>query len=387
MINLIIVEPKAHQPGHYTDELFQYCSHIIHFVDSVIVLTPFGFRENWKPIDKCEVQKLLERTEDHIFDPLIILQKKIYNYQWEFYKEAKRFIDNTNKENTIIHFWDIISILPLWYFFHKENHKRVLNLKSVYKEQIPFFGSKKLGELQGILSKKLVKTAADKFIVHTDEIFNDAKFIGISEKKISKIGIGIDTNMFGYIKNEIRKELNLPLDEFLLLFFGVIRKEKGIFELIDHVKSSRLDAKIFIVGENHLSTPLEKLINDKGIEDKFILCNKYIIEKDIEKYFRASDAVLICHRKGFKGESGVMLKSIQFEVPVITTSDLSTAKIVKENYIGELFSFQNNEDLNIAIKKIKKEENLIIENLKKIKNKLSWRKRISEFYNLYTELI
>ncbi len=381
-MNLYILEIKAHEAGHYTQELNEFCKHIKSFFNSIKILTAFGFKDKWMPIENCEIISLCSDKSYNKYT-YFSFTKKLYNYQWEFYKSAVEIISKFPSNENVIHIWDVWSVFPIWYFLTPLKNLKIINLKSVHRKQMNVMGSKNIGLIQGQISKILLRRIANKYIAHTAGIVDEAVGIGIEKNKIVKVGIGIENAGLLFSKSEAREKLNLPPNLFLVLFFGVIREEKGIYELFNHIKNVSLEFKLFIVGENRLNKSLTEISKDYGIEEKVIIESRYIWDDEIEKYFRASDAVIICHKKGFKGESGVLLKAIQYQIPVITNLGSNSARIVKEEGIGSVFSLLKPGSITDAISYIMTNQDIIDKNLELSRKKFSWDQMIPEYRSIY----
>jgi glycosyltransferase involved in cell wall biosynthesis len=379
---LIIIEYKANYAGHYTQELNQFCRHINEYFPEIIVLTPFGFKDEWNEIKNCKVEKLCYENEKDI-PHLSGFFFKIYKYQWEFYKKVFKYVGVLPNNENIIHIWDITSIFPIWYFFRKIKNRKILNLKSVYRERVPLFGMKSLGKIQGRISNKLLLKIADKYIVHTAEIFNEAVEIGIVKEKIYQIGIGVENSSINLNQDEARTQLNLPKEIFIILFFGVVRKEKGIYELFEHIKEIQSDFILYIVGENNLSESVSELVERYKIKIEVIVESHYIPEQKLEKYFRASDAVIICHKKEFKGESGLLLKALQYQIPIIANLGSNSANIVEIKTVGSVFDISKQGSLLQAVSFIQQNKKMINTNLMLSRENYSWEKQIHAFESIY----
>lgn len=381
-MHLVLIEPKAHNPGHYTEELFQFCKHVIKYFDSIVVLTPFGFREEWDEIVNCKVYILcskLAKDKNNLernFNP-------IYGSQWQFFKLVKKFLKNWAFTDTIVHVWDFKSVFPLWFFVNNSKYTLIINLKAVYKVQEAFLGSKFIGNMQGFLSRKLLAKLGDKYVVHTHTVLIEAAQIGIPKSKVYNIGLGVGSDFKALDKLSLRNELNLPTNSFLILFFGVIREEKGIYEILDHINSTPQNISLFIVGESHLDISLEELINRHHLNNKVFSKLTYIPEKELGRYFRVSDAVVICHQRHFKGESGVFLKAIQYEVPVIADIASHSSKVIESDKVGAIFDLLKPGDISNAVKFIEENNNRIKHNLKNLKKRKSWEETVNEYYRLY----
>lgn len=381
-MNLIIIEVKAHNSGHYTQELNQFCKYIQNYFARIVILTPFGFKDKWNKIKNCEVEKLCQDDKIKSNLPERILFK-LYNYQWMFYKKCFAYINVLQMDEYIIHIWDFTSVFPVWYFFRRIKKIKVLNLKAVFRERTYILGSKKVGKIQGMISNKLLVRIASKYIVHTKEIYNEAVEIGIAKEKIYQIGIGVDDVSFNLSQSKARSLLNLPINIFIILFFGTIREEKGIYELLEHLKELNNDFILHIVGENKLSESLTELIKKYKFGPKIIIEPNYILEQELEKYFKAANAVIICHRKEFKGESGVLLKALQYQTPIIASVGSNSARIVETEKIGATFDILKPGDLINAITYIEHNKKQIESNLRISKQKYSWENIITSFESLY----
>ena len=350
-MNIVIVEPLGHHAGHYTQELYSFCSCLAPHVESVHVLTPFGFKEQWNPIDKCTVHKLL-------FDPntgtarFTSMHGPLYRPQWQFYKSASMSIRELRPD--VVHVWGFKSILPLWRFLRHRNNspKTVMTLKAVLRNHAPVLGSTMLASLKEKLSYRLLRAFADLYIVHTKQLSEQAKGIGISDANIILIPTGIDKHDPTITKEEARIKLGLPLSKFLLLFFGVLREEKGVFEVLARVNSLPENALLYIVGEDWTQERVESIVQREGLQQK-VICNlSYVQERDVEMHFRASDAVIIAPRAEFVGESGVLLRAAEFGIPILAAEHGHTSTVVREENIGAVFNKDDRLSFQAAVQQL-----------------------------------
>ena len=107
-----------------------------------------------------------------------------------------------------------------------------------------------------------------------------------------------------------------------ILFFGLIRDYKGLDLLINAVgiiKNRMSDLNVLIVGENYESLePYRKMISSHEMEDNFTFYNKFVDRSDIEKYFLASDLVVLPYKSA--SQSGVLSLAYNFNRPVLVTN-------------------------------------------------------------------
>ncbi|MEM2046198.1 MAG: glycosyltransferase [Candidatus Methanomethyliaceae archaeon] len=120
-------------------------------------------------------------------------------------------------------------------------------------------------------------------------------------------------------KNEARKRLGLPLDASVLLFFGIVRKYKGLEDLlaaIPEIRNRLGKVMLLVAGEfwEDKRYYLEK-IERLGIGNSVIIEDRYIPNEEVGLYFSAAD-VLVAPYLQTTG-SGVVRIAQGFGIPVI----------------------------------------------------------------------
>lgn len=111
---------------------------------------------------------------------------------------------------------------------------------------------------------------------------------------------------------DARKALKLPADGLIALFFGNPRQEKGLDLLLD---AARLidDQRILVLSAGKVRD--EQLDGLRELESgplagKFRLDAGHVSDADAERYYRASDVVVIPYRRIY--ESGVAIMAMSF---------------------------------------------------------------------------
>ena len=142
-------------------------------------------------------------------------------------------------------------------------------------------------------------------------------------------------------KQEARSKLGLPTDKQLVLFFGLIRKYKGLDLLLDAMKELKSNPNINLVvaGEFYEDKqPYLDLIKQYDIENQVIIHGKFIANEDVKLYFSATDLVTLPYKTAT--QSGVTQVSFHFEVPTLVTNvgglgEIIPDKIYHKNYIHD----------------------------------------------------
>jgi glycosyltransferase involved in cell wall biosynthesis len=137
-------------------------------------------------------------------------------------------------------------------------------------------------------------------------------------------------------KELARKYLNIELDEKIILFFGFIRKYKGLDILLDSIKilqTSYPSFKLLIAGEFYDD---QKLYNEQierlGIEQQLILRTNFISDNEVKYYLCASDLIVQPYRSAT--QSGVTPLAYHFEIPMIVTNVGGLPALVPDNKVG-----------------------------------------------------
>jgi glycosyltransferase involved in cell wall biosynthesis len=135
---------------------------------------------------------------------------------------------------------------------------------------------------------------------------------------------------------KIKSEFGFEEDSLVLLFFGYVRKYKGLDILIEafpKILSANLKAKLLIVGEFY-DDPKEylELIKKLGIEDKVKLINQFVPNEDVAKYYQNADVVILPYRSAT--QSGILNVAYGFYKPVIVTDVGGLSEFVDEGKTG-----------------------------------------------------
>ena len=138
-------------------------------------------------------------------------------------------------------------------------------------------------------------------------------------------------------KQEARKYLGIGNDEKILLFFGFIRKYKGLDILLESMKQlSTLNLKPFkllVAGEFYEDRKTyDDQITRLGIQDRLILRTDFIPDSEVKYYLCAADVVVQPYRSAT--QSGVTPLAYHFEIPMIVTNVGGLPSLVPEGKVG-----------------------------------------------------
>jgi glycosyltransferase involved in cell wall biosynthesis len=174
--------------------------------------------------------------------------------------------------------------------------------------------------------------SCDAFITMSEKVMNDLRLFQ-KEKPAKLVSHPLYDN-FGEIisKKDARKHLGLPENEKIILFFGFIRKYKGLdllFEAMPHLKNIKLlVAGEFYEEEKSYNEQIDKL----GIKDQLILRTDFIPDSEVKYYLCAADAVIQPYRNAT--QSGVTPLAYHFEKPMVVTNVGGLPSLVPHEKVG-----------------------------------------------------
>lgn len=183
----------------------------------------------------------------------------------------------------------------------------------------------------------------DGVVVHGDHLFEYARsLVAIPEDRVFIIPHGnYDPFVTRISPVQARQELGIPLDRDVVLFFGVIRKSKGLACLIDaFAKSRAFNPRPFLViaGRPSSRENMEWYLNEikrHGIGRATQLEVSFVPDDKRDRYFSSADVVVLPYTNVYN--SGVVHLAYSYGVPVIA-SDLPIFRdVVVEDETGFLF--------------------------------------------------
>lgn len=295
------------------------------------------------------------------------------------WKKTVNVIKEINPEIVIFQWAVAVQGLPLGYI------ARVLKrLSCEIIFDVHVVSQKEPSNLDKFLIKYGLKTPST-YIVHSYKTFNELKLIFPSEKfTVNETGerVGDDSktviklyhpiyNMFtpdpDFNLEKAKKDLNLK--KYVFLFFGFIRKYKGLHNAIHafaKLARERDDVSLLIVGESFWNTLSEDKFSTKfkqfvfGAVKKIILnktddernyrpldlienlelqnvvsvVNRYVPNEEVHKYFQVADCNLLFYLTA--DPSGVESISYNFKLPSLATKVGHFPETIKDGFNGYL---------------------------------------------------
>ncbi|MDI3321319.1 glycosyltransferase [Pinibacter soli] len=179
----------------------------------------------------------------------------------------------------------------------------------------------------------------DAFITMSDKVMKDLKQFNITVP-VKKVEHPLYDN-FGkaVAKTEARQHLKLDQQDKVLLFFGFIRKYKGLDILLDAVKIVKDTGfvygkfKLLVAGEFYDDKNIYlQQIQQLNIGDNVIISSDFIEDDEVKYYFCAADVVIQPYRNAT--QSGVTPLAYHFEKPMIVTNVGALPDYVPNGKVG-----------------------------------------------------
>ena len=243
---------------------------------------------------------------------------------------------------------------------------------------------KRPGDL--IFTKYFLKPV-DAFITMSEKVLTDLKTF-VKNKPAQFVPHPLYDNFGEKIsKEEARKKLGIDLNDKIILFFGFIRKYKGLdilFKAMNILKIRKpqiANLKLLIAGEFYEDkTMYINLIKDLGIKDDLILHTDFIPDREVRNYLCAADCVVQPYRNAT--QSGVTPLAYHFEKPMIVTNVGSLPALVPDKKAG-LVAEPNAADIAEKIfNYFQLGENYFLAHLREEKKKYSWSNMVNAITNV-----
>jgi len=257
--------------------------------------------------------------------------------------QVARKINKENPDFVIIRYW-LPFMAPCLGTIARLLNKQI-KILAITDNIIPH--EKRIGD--SVFTKYFVKNC-DAFLSLSASVLDDlTKFTDSTFKKFIPHPI---YDVFGEktSKQEAIKNLGLNPEDKHLLFFGFVRKYKGLDLMLKAMADERIKmmgVKLIIAGEFYDDKKeYLDLIADLDLLDTIIIKGDFIPPTQVKNYFCASDMITQTYKTAT--QSGVTQIAYHFERPMLVTNVGGLAEIVPHNRVGYVTS-QEPKDIADAI--------------------------------------
>lgn len=282
----------------------------------------------------------------------------------------------------LLHWW-VVFWVPYYLLFlatlrkSRKKHNRVVFLCHNVEEHEPGLW----GWFKRIQSRWVLKRG-DSFILHSrDQQHQLSRLLkkNIGSVIVSPHPLYQEFNRGRYNVLTAREFLGIPPGKKVILFFGFIRKYKGLEYLLKAlplVKAFDRDILLMIVGEvwhggRHMPHLLE-LIEKLALKENILFINRYIANEEVEVYFKSCDFAVLPYLDG--SGSGILQVAYGMDRPVVATQISAFVDVVEEGKTGRLVPPGDEKQLAEAIIKMYKNGSLpqMEKEVREYKKKFEW---------------
>ncbi len=350
--------------------------HIVSWTQQYPAIIPREF------VDKTSKTDFLEDTNIQV--------KYLTNYNNPFsWTETYRYIRDLNPDIIVFQWAIAIQGLPLGKIARmlrkNTNIEIIFDLHFVIQKESSSLD--KRFTAYGIRPAHTYLTHAYKTVQELEELYPSAKFVVNETGARATDGRQTVIKLYHPIYDLFQPDPNFDvaafkeehgLKENVFLFFGFIRKYKGLHHAIrafKKVADQREDVSLAICGESFWKTldqkkfstkiknalfgtakriflskksnekdyrPLQ-LIKELNLENKTLIRNEFIANEDVHKYFQISDAVLLFYE--YATPSGVESLSYNFKMPILATKVGHFPETIQHGFNGYLAEAEDTDSM------------------------------------------
>ena len=189
-------------------------------------------------------------------------------------------------------------------------------------------------------------------------------------------------------KNIACKILGIPVNKKTLLFFGTVRKYKGIDTILHSMSLLDADFHLVIAGDSPSGFEYYKRkIRDLEIENKVTLIARNLNENEIPYIFYSADVLLMPFEEAVSKD--IISKVFSFELPVIATDVSNFREVFEEKKFGLIIEKSETELLIDAIKNYYSADLATVfrKNLNSLRYSHSWESLATVIFDIYEQLL
>jgi len=276
-------------------------------------------------------------------------------------------------------------------FFNKKSFKLIIS-----KHLDSFFLEGSFGQnffLNGSFIDKFIFNHADHVICISQQVKKYfLKKMPKMSNKMSVIYYGFDIESFLKTRSKkkkfnLRKKNKIDSDKIVILNIARHVAQKNLEVLLKGFKlySDTIPSKLIMVGQGPRTKNLKKIAEELKINSKIVWIKYY---ENVIDLYQIADIFVLSSK--YEGLGLVLLESMASEVPVVASKVSAIPEVVKHNFSGVLFDYNNEKNLAASLKKINNTnlKKKIISNAHKlILNKFSLNKMIKKTKQIYSKVL
>ncbi len=290
-------------------------------------------------------------------------------FNWSF---AARRIAEKNPEHLIICYWHPF-FAPAFLKVISELKKKKPDVKIhllahnvVPHESFPF---------GHFLSRKLINST-DNLILLSQKSVNEANSLGVELPITHLFHPVYEQNLPERSQEELRTKYGFDEHDRVFLFFGLIRRYKGLdlfIEALNNIDLEKYHIRPLIVGEFYADKdPILSRINSEH-KHLYTIEDRFVSDEEMAELFTLSDALVMPYRSA--SQSGILANAINFHLPAIITNLSGLTEYVDHQKTAWIVPKDDIQELKKAILSLTNQDTLneLSNELRPLKNQLSWK--------------
>jgi beta-1,4-mannosyltransferase len=238
---------------------------------------------------------------------------------------------------------------------------------------------------------RIISSIVHGIIAHSEYAMREiAKTYRAAAFKIHIIPHGhyLDAYPRGMPREEARARLRLASNDFVFLYFGLIRPYKGIPELIESFASLNMPhTKLLVTGRPFREYRLSEIQRLSNRHPGVRLTLGYVPDEEVQVYMNAADIVVFPFRDVFT--SGSVILAMSFAKPVIASAKGSIPEMLNSTG-GFLFKPEDKDGMNLALKKAYVTDRNALRRMGNrnlhVINKFSWNHVAAQTFKIYEKI-
>jgi glycosyltransferase involved in cell wall biosynthesis len=224
----------------------------------------------------------------------------------------------------------------------------------------------------------------DGFVTMSEKVLKDLRLF--EEQKPAQFIQHPLYDNFGHkiSKEEARNFLKLDHNDKVIVFFGFVRKYKGLDLLLLAMNDNRIKSsgiKLLVAGEFYEDEKLyQQIIRENQLQDQIILKNNFIADDEVKYYLCAADMVIQPYRNAT--QSGVTPLAYHFEKPMVVTNVGGLPDLVPDHKVGLVCEPQPQAIASAILEFYQLGEDYFIPHLRNEKQKYAWKNLTKAIFNL-----
>lgn len=396
MKRLHLVTALFSSRGHGFEYIRNFCTHLgndfdilLHIASKKKIETPENIRTHYTQVDysKTDAKNFVKYYKFAPYVRAIAKQRASYRY----YKKIVQ--SNLIGKEDIVFIMDY-DVAPLRYLVGRLNNGGVKNI-FLWVHSAKFQSKDLLYTLYKsffkLIFKNVIGNKIKGVIVNGEYIRNEIiTNLSVIPDNVHVIQYPSEIPFKMIPKDKARKKIGLNVDENIVLFFGMLRKDKNIEFTIKSAVSANSSPKLIIAGS-------EASITEKDIKrwllkyntKNYLLDIDYISEEKMALYFSASDLLILTYELESGSQSGPLSLAREFELPALVTKTGEIGKYVIDNNVGFAADKKKENEFSETIDNFfdlsKEEKDHLKESLILAKEKYSWKSAKAKYLNIFND--